>query len=64
MIISAQLTGRSVVPCSPSKDSLMRDAVRFCGRGIGLSDAALSRYEPSARKRAERLDDVVLLRVW
>jgi AcrR family transcriptional regulator len=63
MITSAQLTGKSVVPWTPSKERLLRDAVHFCGRGIGLCDAALARYEPSDRSRAEPLDEVVLLRV-
>jgi AcrR family transcriptional regulator len=63
MIISAQLTGKSVVPVTASKDRLLRDAVHFCGRGIGLSEAALARYEPAERRRSERLDEVVLLRV-
>ena len=63
MITSAQLTGKSVVPWAPSKDRLLRDAVHFCGRGIGLSEAALGRYEPSERSRAARLDEVVLLRL-
>jgi AcrR family transcriptional regulator len=63
MLISAQLTGKSVVPVTPSKDRLLRDAVHFCGRGIGLSEAALARYEPAQRSRAEPLDEVVLLRM-
>ncbi len=63
MIISSQLTGRSVVPVTPSRERLLRDAVHFCGRGIGLSEAALARYEPADRPRTERLDEVVLLRV-
>jgi AcrR family transcriptional regulator len=47
MITSAQLTGKSVIPWTPSKDRLLRDAVRFCGRGVGLTDAALARHQPA-----------------
>ena len=44
MIRSAQLPGRSVVPYAPSKERMLSDAVEFCGRGLGLSEAALERY--------------------
>ena len=46
MIASAQLPGRSVVPYTPSKERLLEDAVRFCGRGLGLSEGSLARYAP------------------
>jgi hypothetical protein len=35
-----------VIPTTASKERLLRDAVRFCGRGIGLTDAALDRHAP------------------
>ncbi len=60
MITSAQLTGKSVVPGSPSKDRLLRDAVRFCGRGIGLSEKALSRHEPRGRQTLGQLVELRL----
>jgi hypothetical protein len=46
MIASAHLAGRSVVPYTPSRERLLEDAVRFCGRGLGLSEAALARTAP------------------
>lgn len=46
MITASQLSGRSVIPTTASKERLLRDAVRFCGRGIGLTDAALDRHAP------------------
>jgi len=46
MIAAARIPERSVVPYAPSKERLVRDAVRFCGRGLGLSEAALRRYAP------------------
>jgi len=46
MIASAQRPESPVVPYTPSKEVLLREAVRFCGRGLGLSEAALRRYEP------------------
>jgi AcrR family transcriptional regulator len=63
MLTSVQLTGKSVVPMTASKDRLLRDAVHFCGRGLGLSEGALARYAPAERPRSEALDAVVLLRV-
>lgn len=44
LIAAAQRPGRPVVPYTPSKQQLLRDAVRFCGRGLGLSEAALERH--------------------
>jgi len=46
LIAAAQLPGRSVVPYAPPKERLLREAVRFCGRGLGLSEAALARHAP------------------
>lgn len=47
MIAAARLPERSVVPYAPSKERLVRDAVRFCGRGLGLTEAALRRHAPA-----------------
>ena len=46
MLTSVQLTGKNVVPGAANRDALLRDVVLFCGRGIGLTDEALSRCEP------------------
>jgi len=54
MIAAGRLPERSVVPYAPSKERLVRDAVRFCGRGLGLTEAALRRHAPARSARLAR----------
>ncbi len=51
MITSGGLSGRSVIPYAGSKARLVREAVLFCGRGLGLKEAAITALLPA---RAER----------
>lgn len=49
MISSGSLTGASAIPYSGSKSDLVRQAVLFCGRGLGLKEAAISAHAPKPR---------------
>lgn len=46
MIGSGSLSGASAIPYSGSKRDLVRQAVLFCGRGLGLKESAISAYAP------------------
>lgn len=54
MIASGGLSGRSVIPYAGSKARLVREAVLFCGRGLGLADAALAAHSPGSVRSAGR----------
>ena len=60
MISSSSLSGNSVIPYAGTKRDLVREAVLFCGRGLGLKEAAISSHAPrpqalrNARSRARR----------
>ena len=61
MIASGRLSGASVIPYAGSRQNLVREAALFCGRGLGLKDAAITAHAPahssiraSARARRER----------
>ena len=57
MIASGRLSGASVIPYAGSRQDLVREAVLFCGRGLGLKDAAITAHAPtraSTRARRER----------
>jgi len=55
MLTSGRLTGRSVIPYAGAKAKLVREAVLFCGRGLGLKEAAILAHAPrTARPRARR----------
>lgn len=49
MIASGTLTGRAVIPYAGSKRDLVREAVLFCGRGLGLKSAAIEAWAPTQR---------------
>jgi hypothetical protein len=49
MLISSQLCGRPVIPYSGSKQRLLREALEFCGRGIGLSAQAVAAHYPKSK---------------
>ena len=49
MITSGQLSGTAAIPYAGSKAKLLREAVLFCGRGIGLKEAAIAAYSPDSR---------------
>jgi AcrR family transcriptional regulator len=53
MLIFGHLPEQPVIRYSGDKEKLLRDAVRFCARGIGLSDAAIDAYWKS-REQAKR----------
>ncbi len=53
MIASGRLSGASVIPYAGSKQKLLREAVLFCGRGLGLKDAAILSFAPTST-RAKR----------
>lgn len=48
MIGSSALSGASVIPYAGSRRDLVREAVLFCGRGLGLTAAAIEAYAPDA----------------
>lgn len=48
MITSSRLSGTPAIPYSGSKSKLLREAVLFCGRGLGLKDAAIEAWAPGA----------------
>lgn len=50
MIASGRLSGRSVIPYAGSKQKLLREAVLFCGRGLGLKDAAIASFAPTSNR--------------
>lgn len=58
MITSGRLSGASVIPYAGSKNGskagskakLLREAVVFCGRGLGLKEAALASYAPTPQR--------------
>lgn len=52
MISSSSLLGSSVIPYEGSKKDLVREAVLFCGRGLGLKEAAILLYAPKAPRNA------------
>ena len=54
MITSGGLSGRSVIPYAGSKARLVREAVLFCGRGLGLKEAAIGALLPAAGAGRER----------
>lgn len=54
MITSGGLSGRSVIPYAGSKVRLVREAVLFCGRGLGLKDAALAAHLPPRSRSRDR----------
>lgn len=54
MITSGGLSGRSVIPYSGPKTRLVREAVLFCGRGLGLEDAAIEAHAPEGARPTRR----------
>ena len=50
MIASGRLSGASVIPYAGSRRRLLLEAVLFCGRGLGLKDAALLSFAPSSKR--------------
>jgi len=48
MLIFGHLPDRPVIAYAGDRESLLREAVRFCVRGIGYSDAALEAYWKAA----------------
>jgi len=54
MITSGGLSGSAVIPYAGSKARLVREAVLFCGRGLGLKDAAIAAHAPRANERTIR----------
>ena len=44
MITSGGLSGASVIPYAGSRAKLVREAVLFCGRGLGLKEAAITAH--------------------
>ncbi len=54
MITSGGLSGRSVIPYSGSKARLVREAVLFCGRGLGLKEAAIAAHPPAPARHRDR----------
>jgi AcrR family transcriptional regulator len=55
MLCAARLSGPSVVPYSGSDADLLRQALEFCARGLGLSQRAIARHlaPPRPRRRGE-----------
>jgi AcrR family transcriptional regulator len=51
MISAGRLSGASVIPYSGSRATLLQDAVLFCGRGLGLKDAAIVAHSPDGSRR-------------
>lgn len=51
MITAGRLSGAPVIPYAGSKAKILREAVLFCGRGLGLKDAALMATVPASRRR-------------
>jgi len=49
MISSGSLSGASAIPYAGSKRKLVREAVLFCGRGLGLKESAIDAYAPKPR---------------
>ncbi len=47
MMAASRLGGRRSIPYHGDDEQLLRDAVWFCGRGIGLSEKALERWYDS-----------------
>jgi AcrR family transcriptional regulator len=54
MITSGQLAGERVIPYAGSKAQRLREAVLFCGRGLGLKDAAIAAHAPTSRRAPRR----------
>ena len=54
MITSGALSGASVIPYAGSRAKLVREAVLFCGRGLGLKEAAITPYAPRSTRRPAR----------
>lgn len=52
MIASSRLSGSPAIPYSGSRAKLLREAVLFCGRGLGLKDAAITAHAPRTSTRA------------
>jgi len=44
MIMVARVGGKSVIPYAGNDAHLLRQAVWFCGRGLGLTDEAIARH--------------------
>ena len=53
MIASSRLAGGSSIPYAGSREKLLREAVLFCGRGLGLKDAAIEAHAPTGRAPRE-----------
>lgn len=51
MITAGRLSGAPVIPYAGSKARILREAVLFCGRGLGLKDAALTAHAPTSLRR-------------
>lgn len=51
MITAGRLSGAPVIPYAGSKAKLLREAVLFCGRGLGLKDAAIAAHAPNPDRR-------------
>jgi AcrR family transcriptional regulator len=54
MITSGGLSGRSVIPYAGPKARLVREAVLFCGRGLGLKQAAVAAHTPVPARDRDR----------
>jgi len=52
MITSGRLSGRPAIPYAGSRRALLREAVLFCGRGLGLKAAAIAAFAPAPRRAA------------
>ena len=63
MMAASRLTGRPVIPYAGPRATLVRDAVLFAGRGLGLKESALAAYAPrdaartTSRRTSENRDD-------
>ncbi|MFO0689062.1 MAG: TetR/AcrR family transcriptional regulator [Myxococcota bacterium] len=57
MITAGRLSGAPVIPYAGSKAALLREAVLFCGRGLGLKEAALLASAPPRGRRATTRTD-------
>lgn len=56
MIASSRLSGRSVIPYSGPRKRVVREAVFFAGRGLGLKESALAAHAPSNSRPSTRVN--------
>lgn len=59
MLIFGHLPDLPVIRYAGDKEKMLREAVRFCARGIGLSDAVIDAYWKSQKQSLKRRRDAL-----